>query len=118
MSERYNPSVHDLRRLMEDDALLAFVEQHGGTRYFVPKIRSVSLIEKIGIGPASMLVSYHGGNYIKVPLARSWRAAIYRARGMSYAQIAVRLGITERGVWSLLKKQGLTGADVPNRVVG
>ncbi|MEV9443999.1 hypothetical protein AB0183_27880, partial [Klebsiella pneumoniae] len=51
------------------------------------------------------LVQYFGGSVLAVPLARAWRAPIYRRRKMTFAQIARACGVTESAVYKMLSGQ-------------
>jgi hypothetical protein len=85
------------------EALLALIETHGGRRLYVPARSTPALRTLLGPGPAAAFCAAFRGAYVKVPLARAWRAAIYRGRGESQAAIARRLGLTEGAVWRLLR---------------
>lgn len=99
-----------LASLIGAAAALRLIEAHGGTRLYVPRQieESPRLVEMLGIDGARRLSAEYGGDYLKVPLARMWRAARYRAEGLSYAQIARRLGCTESTVWRHLAAADLT----------
>lgn len=79
-------------------ATLALIERHGGTRLYVPRAPSAELLACLGAEAAAALCAEWGGNYLKPPLAKGWRALVYRAAGDSYSQIARRLGCTEKAV--------------------
>jgi transcriptional regulator with XRE-family HTH domain len=57
---------------------------------------------------ARRLAVKFGSDTIALPLARSWRIHVYRARGWSYPQIAKAVGVSEATVARLLKDMGLT----------
>jgi hypothetical protein len=82
----------------------------GGTRLFIPTHATVEsrITGIIGLSSAEALAIYFGGEYIKVPVARSWQIRVYRERGLSYAQIAHTIGSTEITVARHLKRMGLT----------
>jgi hypothetical protein len=100
------------------DNALAVIERFGGTRVYLP----------VGSGEGSELAAIIGRqalsdlrqarearagaagteSYLKVPLVKQWRAAVYRAERDSYARIALRLGCTERAVAKWLREAGLT----------
>jgi len=99
------PIAETLTALIGDRAYLALVEHYGGTRLYVPKTATLSdLPGHIGDDPAGKLASAYGGEYLKVPLDRELRARHYKGRGLSNAEIARRLGITESGVERLFKR--------------
>jgi hypothetical protein len=95
-----------LRVLGEADAV-RLIELHGGTRIYVPH-GGGHLALHFAQPAIGAIVAAWGGEYLKVPLARYWRARIYRARGMSYAQIARGVGATETSVWRWLNAAGDT----------
>nr|WP_294564081.1 helix-turn-helix domain-containing protein [uncultured Rhodopila sp.] len=57
---------------------------------------------------ARRLAIKFGSETIALPLARPWRVHVYRARGLSYPQIAKAVGVSEATVARLLKDMGLT----------
>lgn len=91
-------------------ATLRLIEEAGGTRIAIPKSvnQATRLARMLGLDAARALAEWRGGEDVKVPLARHWRVRIYRAEGGSYADIARRLGITERAVHSNLSAARLT----------
>ena len=96
-----------LTSLIGDHAALLLIEAHGGTRLYIAR-RGDALATVIGAQAAAALAAELGGEYLKVPTAKFWRARVYRARGMSYALIARRLGATESSVWRWLNAGGDT----------
>jgi hypothetical protein len=99
------PITETLTALIGDTAYLALVERYGGIRLYVPRSAGQSeLPGHIGEDAAAKLASAFGGEYIKVPLDRELRARHYRKAGLSNAEIARRLGITESGVERLFKR--------------
>ncbi len=98
-------------------ALLRLLEQRGGTVVYVPG-RSLSpnsgLGKELGLDDEAcerlrgLLSSDTAGERVKIPLARAWRARVYRLDGLSYTQIALRLGVTERAVWGILSAADMT----------
>lgn len=90
-------------------ALLALIEARGGTRLYVPhRAVGVELAELIGEDAAFRLCKALGGQDIKVPLAKEWRCRVYRARRMSYSQIALKLGCSEDTVSRMLTAAKMT----------
>lgn len=97
MSE--NRITAELLDLLGLEAFLALVEAHGGTRLYVPRqAGETQIVRDIGPAAASRLVERYGGDYVRVPLAREHRARRLREEGLSNAQIARRLGMSESGV--------------------
>lgn len=91
-------------------ATLRLLEEHGGTRVYVPKDVNQGSAARLGLSldQTRLLARRHGGEHILVPLARAWRVRVYRAAGLTYPAIARRLGITERAVGRILTDAGLT----------
>jgi len=92
------------------EATLKLLELHGGTRLHIPKHpnQGVRIAREIGLANARALAAHWGGDYLKVPLCRHWRARVYRSQGLSYADIARRLGVMEGTVWTYLRDAGMT----------
>lgn len=94
----------ELLGLLEPDAFLRLAEEYGGTRLYIPRSGDTTDLVK-QLGPeAARLGSRYAGTYIRVPLAREYRARHYRAIGQSNAEIARRLGMTETGVDKLFSR--------------
>lgn len=91
-------------------ATFRLIELHGGTRVRVPKgvNQGSRLARDIGLDPARRLAERWGGDMLKVPLARYWRARVYRSRGDSYRTIARRIGVNEGTVHTYLRAAGMT----------
>ena len=104
------PELAELVRLVGPQATLTLVELHGGTRLFVPKSanQGTRLAREIGLSAAHALSAEYGGLMVKVPMAKPWRARIYRGEGMTYPAIARRLGTTEGRVWAWLNAAKMT----------
>ena len=105
-------NVRWLVQLVGRDAAMRLVEVHGGIELFVPK----------KIGPRSELVrrtqldwhvleklaKSYGGERLKLPIARDWRIQVYRQRdGLSYSEIARKLGICTSAVYKALARNDL-----------
>ena len=92
------------------EATLRLIEEHGGTRLYVPKEpnQGTPIAHLVGLVGAQRLASAFGGDYLKVPLAKNWRVRLYRARGDSYSAIARRVGMTESAVGRILSAAGVT----------
>ena len=101
-------------------ATLKLIELHGGTRVHVPKFpnQGVKLAREIGLAEAKALAEIWGGDYLKVPLCKYWRARVYRHGGASYPEIARKLGVTERAVWKYLSDAGMTTPPQPDLFPG
>lgn len=90
-----------LADLVGAECALLVIELHGGTRLKIPAEpnQGSALALEIGLEPTQRLAAAFGGEQVKVPLLKWWRARVYRAQGMSYAAIARRLGCNEAQVW-------------------
>lgn len=99
-----------LTAIIGADATLRLIEEHGGTRVYVPKDANQGAAARLGIPlqAARDLAGRFGGEYIHIPIARAWRVRLYRAAGGTYPAIAKRLGVTERAVGRILTDAGLT----------
>lgn len=104
----------ELRRLLGEDGLVRLAQQLGGTRVYLHR-RALpddhDIVQAVGRALADKLSDAFAPDTICVPLARRERALHYYAQGLSYAQIARRLGMTEKGVAKLFKRQ----EDLPER---
>nr|WP_286089337.1 sigma factor-like helix-turn-helix DNA-binding protein [Rhizobium skierniewicense] len=81
------------------------VEAHAGVRLYIAADPARSeLPATIGVDAAHRLAKAYPGGYIRVPLAREFRARRYVDEKMSNRDIARRLGLTESGVERLLKR--------------
>lgn len=104
--ESYSPAVCALISIIGKAGTIALAERFAGTRLYIPRrVRPGHAISlAIGHEAASLLCENCGPGTIRVPLARDLRASQYRAEGLSNARIAARLGLTESGVRSMLKR--------------
>lgn len=103
------PAEAALVRLIGAEAALRLVEQYGGLTLDVPRSvnQGSALPRKIGLGAARILVEKYSGGRMQVPLARAWRARIYRERdGLSIPDIARRLSATR---WTVMRWLNDTG---------
>jgi len=96
-----------------EDALLLLLEKRGGT---VINIRA-QLSPTDGLGAELMLdqaacdrMRPLATHKFRVPLCRPYRAKLYKWRGLSYTQIALKLGVTDRAVWGILHDADMTNA--------
>lgn len=90
-----------LARHLSPAALLVLLQEHGGTRLYIPHQPSQAspVAQAVGHEGALALAAAMGGETLKVPLARHWRICCLHAQGLTYGQIAKRLGIGEGAVW-------------------
>lgn len=95
----------ELQELLGDEGFLKLTDVHGGIRVYIPKVAHGSaLASEIGVDNTARLSKMFSGGYIRVPVAREFRARHYRAHGESNAMIARRLGLTETGVEKLFRR--------------
>ena len=93
--------TQELLSILGEVDFVRLVEARGGLRLFVPH---GVVIEDLGETISDKLRDRYAGSYLRVPLARAFRARLYRERGMSNAAIARKLGITETGVDKLFQR--------------
>lgn len=95
----------ELMAALGEDGFFRLTEAHGGTRLYVPEDPARSeLPSTIGFDNTFRLSKLFPGGYIRVPLAREFRAIRYRNNGTSNRDIARKLGITESGVDNLIRR--------------
>ncbi|MDR6102773.1 CRP-like cAMP-binding protein [Agrobacterium larrymoorei] len=108
--------TNELLSALGDDGFFSLVEAHAGVRLYIPGDPDRSeLPSTIGVDAAYRLAKAYPGGYIRVPLAREFRARRYVAEGLSNRDIAKRLGLTESGIERLLKRARKRGALKPRR---
>ena len=92
--------------LLPRQELIALAEAFGGIRLHVPRTMTPThhIAKAIGFDAAMRLWDALGEGAITVPLYRELRAVHYREKGFSYAQIARKLGITEKGVSAIFSR--------------
>lgn len=105
MTSRPGP---ELQELIGEDALVRLADAFAGTRLYIPHAIAADhpIAQAIGVEAAAALSRRLAPDVIRVPLAREPRARHYRRTGMTNAQIATRLGITEPGVNRLFARIG------------
>lgn len=102
----------DLRKLLGPEGYLLLLEHYAGTRLYVPKMSIANtnqLVDDITIDHALKLSEAYGGEYIKVPCDRDYRAIAYKRKGFSTRKIVRSLGMTEcglRGLYNRLEQEG------------
>jgi hypothetical protein len=85
---------------------LALIAARGGTRVQIPRSEAACngsiLADIVGLDALRAIARGYGGLYIAVPTVRAWRAALLLAAGgMSHAEVALRVGLTEKHVQRL-----------------
>ena len=100
-----------LSDLIGDEATLLLVEQLGGNILYVPKQvnQGTRLSRLIGPDAARGLAVRHGGEHLRIPLAKHWCARVYRRRGGTIAEIAHRLRVGENTVSRYLSRDRAAG---------
>lgn len=85
------------------------VERVGGERVFVARVMGArnTLARRCGLDVAKLLADVRGGEQVKVPAARPWRAAIWIAAGYSTRAVAAHLNYSESGVWRIGRDFGV-----------
>lgn len=95
----------ELYEALGDAGFLKLTDTHGGIRIYVPKEpHGSALANEIGVDNAARLSKMFSGGYIRVPVAREFRARHYRRQGESNSMIARRLGLSETGVEKLFSR--------------
>lgn len=95
----------DLLEILGEADFLQLVERYGGQRLYVPAgDEDTAVVRALGRKAARLLAASYGRTYLRIPLARAFRARQYRAAGMSNAEIARKLVITETGVDKLFSR--------------
>ena len=112
MTELRPPAeVQWLVDLVGAERTLEIIERHGGRRICIPQTYDPksAFAQEFGEAAAKKLVAELGGTdgrWKRVPLLKWWRARVYRARDMTYPQIAAALGCTEQTAWRYLHPSG------------
>ena len=89
----------ELLALLGEEDFLRLAEAYGGSRLYVPENEEgTALFKAVGAEAARKLSRRYSRAYLRIPLARAARARQYRQQGLSNAEIAKRLGMTESGV--------------------
>lgn len=97
--------ISELISLLGEADFIRLTEEFGGIRLYVASnIKQSQIVDKVGCEIASRLANNFSSNYLKVPLAHQLRARHYRGVGMSNAQVARKLGMTESGVEKLFRR--------------
>ncbi len=103
-AHRLPPSIVPVGELIGERPLLRLIEAYGGRRLYVP-VRVAQfepLATLLGLKPAQRLARAYAREYITVPLCKAWRMEMLRAQGLTYAAIALRLGMHEQSVFRAL----------------
>lgn len=84
---------------------LALIEAAGGTAVYVSRTptEDCPLARMVGLPAAQALAEQYGGEEVRVPLCRVWRARLYRQRGDTVVAIARKLGTLDTTVYRMLR---------------
>jgi hypothetical protein len=101
--------------LLGEEVTLRLIEQHGGTRFYVPKekLAEHALRDLLGDAGFEALWEYFGGCEIKMPLAKHWRMDVYAKRGLKTKAIAQKVALDERSVARFLNKADTKQLSLP-----
>ncbi len=92
----------ELMDILGEDGFFTLTESYAGVRLYVPGDPARSELPAIiGHDNAIRLSNVFPGSYVRVPLARTFRAMRYRDAGLTNREIARRLGLAENGVEKL-----------------
>lgn len=113
------PHPRELEELISSigpDMTLKLIEYASGSRIYVPtgvrkSIDTSVLFPILGNDALERLSAAKGGEYLKVPVARTWRVLAYRDRGLSYDEICRAAGCSAATVHRILFEYGRTGKD-------
>lgn len=105
----------DLLAQLGPEGYLLLLEHYAGLRLYVPKMTTsevTQLVDDITYDHAIKLSDAFGGDYIRVPLDREFRATAYMRKGFSTRKIVRLLGLTESGYDRLLSRLKREGAEI------
>lgn len=104
-----------LSEYLSPDQLIALAETYGGTRLYVPQKADDDhpLVMIVGRDGYNKMREIYGHDTIRVPLCIALRINHHHAAGMSNAQIASRLTMTEPGVVKALARLRAEGELLP-----
>lgn len=93
------PEVLPIVDLIGQDVTVQLLELHGGARIYLPaNTTGTRLAREIGEAPAAALSAHFGYGEVLIPLAKPWRARVYRSKGMAIADISRILCISRSAV--------------------
>lgn len=86
---------------------LKFLEAFGGVEVYIAKhpTQRAEVVQVIGYAKARALSSIVDRLQRRVPLAKKWRARVYKSQGLSTNKIARKLGVSDVMVRQYLKGQ-------------
>ncbi len=93
-----------------EDVVLCFLEAEGGKQIWVPaRVAGTQLADVYGDELAAAICRRHGRSTWTVPMCKSWRVTLYRQRGMTVADIAMRCGLSVRQVHQIIANARASG---------
>jgi hypothetical protein len=100
--------LSELVSLLGQEAAFILMDMHAGTRISIPKVIPADhpLRAALGDEATALLTTYYAGSMLLVPMARSWRAPIYRAKGLTFREMAKRLGCSEKAAYQYMAAKG------------
>jgi len=101
------PEISHFVAAIGEAATLLLIEAYAGTYLYVPATKRgiASLGRVIGAEAAAEVAKLLGNDRVRIPLAKRWRARLYRAAGMSKQAIALKLGCNDITVWKYLSAE-------------
>lgn len=115
---RQNLSLAYLQTIMTEPSLVAFLEECGGTKLYVPKtlglecsaVRSCPLEALVSWTHKKSLRENFGGRTVSVPMGKNYLAECYRKAGLESREIAQKLRISIRRVRELAAASSVAGS--------
>ncbi|GBQ19869.1 hypothetical protein AA12717_0378 [Gluconacetobacter sacchari DSM 12717] len=93
-----------------EDVVLCFLEAEGGKQIWVPaRGAGTQLADVYGDELAAAICRRHGRSPWTVPMCKAWRVTLYRQRGMTVADIAMRCGLSVRQVHQIIANARASG---------
>jgi hypothetical protein len=97
--------IDELISILGEDGFFALTEAYAGIRLYVPgNPNNSDLPGTLGLDYSIRLSKRYPGSYIRVPMARAFRAVRHRERGATNREIALRLGVREDSVEKLFRR--------------
>ncbi|GAN97578.1 hypothetical protein Geu3261_0208_011 [Komagataeibacter europaeus NBRC 3261] len=103
MSIRAPAEIDWLVSAVGEKAVFVFVESECGRTMWVPARAAGSALEaRYGSELATAVCARHARSSFRVPMLKRWRIRCHRLAGMMVADIAARVGVSERYVYAVL----------------
>lgn len=110
MAEKVKPTaqVEPFHDVLGEDGTIDLLLEFSGTVLYLPKSpRNSTLARRFGVERVAALAERLGEMYVRVPSQNRWLAAILFQRGLSKADIARKLRISDVTVRKYLREAGL-----------